>query len=134
MIVPVYCHDVKGRPSPPKTRFIVPGSGFRWRVSHDSSGSARLTLAHLSFSPDPGKGGPAGPPFGFRDRGTGEGQAFIFFAASVRAGTTWNRSPQIPYVATLKIGASGSLLIATITFDEPIPARCWMAPEMPQAT
>ena len=36
-------------------------------------------------------------------------------------------------VATLKMGASGSLLTATITFEVFIPARCWIAPEMPQA-
>ena len=30
-------------------------------------------------------------------------------------------------------GASGSLLIATMTLDDDIPARCWMAPEIPQA-
>ena len=60
-------------------------------------------------------------------------QALSFFAASVIAGTIWKRSPTMPYVATLKIGASGSLLIATMTFDEPIPARCWIAPETPHA-
>jgi hypothetical protein len=32
----------------------------------------------------------------------------------------------------LKIGASGSLLMATITFDVRIPARCWIAPETPK--
>jgi len=34
----------------------------------------------------------------------------------------------------LKIGASLSLLIATIVFDVRMPAMCWMAPEMPTAT
>jgi hypothetical protein len=32
----------------------------------------------------------------------------------------------------LKMGASGSLFTAQITFEVRIPARCWMAPEMPQ--
>ena len=32
-----------------------------------------------------------------------------------------------------KIGASASLLIATITFEPFMPARCWIAPEMPIA-
>ena len=31
----------------------------------------------------------------------------------------------------MKIGASLSLLIATIVFDVRMPARCWIAPEMP---
>ncbi len=33
----------------------------------------------------------------------------------------------------MKNGASGSLLIATITFDELTPAKCWIAPEIPIA-
>jgi hypothetical protein len=33
----------------------------------------------------------------------------------------------------LKIGASASLLIATMCLDDDIPARCWIAPLMPQA-
>jgi hypothetical protein len=36
--------------------------------------------------------------------------------------------------ASSKIGASGSLLIATMVFNVCIPARCWMAPEIPTAT
>src|SRR5437867_4029664 len=32
------------------------------------------------------------------------------------------------------MGASASLLIATMYFDDDMPARCWMAPLMPQAT
>ena len=32
------------------------------------------------------------------------------------------------------MGASASLLMATITFDDDMPARCWMAPLMPAAT
>ena len=34
---------------------------------------------------------------------------------------------------TWKMGASGSLLIATITLESFMPARCWIAPEMPMA-
>ena len=56
------------------------------------------------------------------------------FNAATSAGTTSNRSPTMPKSATSKIGASGSLLIATITCDPFIPTRCWMAPEMPSAT
>jgi len=32
------------------------------------------------------------------------------------------------------VGASGSLLIATMVFEVCMPARCWIAPEMPTAT
>jgi hypothetical protein len=38
-----------------------------------------------------------------------------------------------PKSAISKIGASGSLFTATIVFEVCIPARCWMAPEMPRA-
>jgi len=34
-----------------------------------------------------------------------------------------------PKSATRKIGASGSLLMATMCFDDDMPARCWIAPE-----
>ena len=34
---------------------------------------------------------------------------------------------------TWKIGASASLLTATMTLESFMPARCWMAPEMPTA-
>ena len=69
--------------------------------------------------------------------GDGEGGGHSAFAARTAlatSGTIWKMSPTIPYVATLKMGASGSLLNATITFEVPIPARCWIAPEMPHAT
>src|ERR1051326_7953325 len=58
---------------------------------------------------------------------------FACFTSSVSAGTIWKRSPTTPRSATRKIGASGSLLIATMCFDDDIPARCWIAPEMPAA-
>ena len=60
-------------------------------------------------------------------------QDFIFFTASVTAGRIWKRSPTTPKSALEKTGASGSLLIATITLAVDMPARCWIAPEMPQA-
>ena len=53
--------------------------------------------------------------------------------SSVSAGTTVNRSPTTPKSAKEKIGASGSLLMATMYCEVCMPARCWMAPEMPQA-
>ena len=53
---------------------------------------------------------------------------------SVAAGRTVCRSPTTPKSTSSKIGASGSLLTATIVFDVCMPARCWIAPEMPLAT
>ena len=53
---------------------------------------------------------------------------------SINLGTTSNRSPTIPKSATLKICASGSLLMTTTVSAVCMPARCCMAPEMPTAT
>ena len=52
---------------------------------------------------------------------------------SVSSGMILNRSPTRPMSATWKIGASSSLLIAMIVFESFMPARCWIAPEMPIA-
>src|SRR5438067_2620971 len=52
---------------------------------------------------------------------------------SVSSGTSLNRSPTSPRSATWKIGASSSLLIATMSFESFMPARCWIAPDMPIA-
>ena len=54
-------------------------------------------------------------------------------AASAR-GTISFRSPTTPRSAYSKIGACGSLLIATIVPEPCIPTLCWIAPEMPTAT
>src|SRR5687767_5824137 len=54
--------------------------------------------------------------------------------SSVACGSTVLRSPTTPKSTSSKIGASSSLLTATIVFDVCMPARCWMAPEMPLAT
>ncbi len=59
--------------------------------------------------------------------------AFRRHSFSVSSGTTLNRSPTRPMSATWKIGASSSLLIATMTLESFMPARCWIAPEMPTA-
>ena len=64
---------------------------------------------------------------------TVRGTAFAYSFA-VNSGTILNRSPTRPMSATWKIGASSSLLIAMMTFESFIPARCWIAPEMPTAT
>lgn len=57
-----------------------------------------------------------------------------FFTCSANLGTASNKSATKPTSATWKIGASGSLLMATIILDSFIPAKCWIAPEMPMAT
>ena len=44
--------------------------------------------------------------------------------AAISAGTTSNRSPTMPKSATSKIGASASLLTATIVRAPFIPTRC----------
>src|SRR3989440_184025 len=51
--------------------------------------------------------------------------------SSVSFGTISWRSPTTPRSAYSKIGAFGSLLIATTTFDPCMPTLCWIAPEMP---
>src|SRR6185295_11073157 len=51
-----------------------------------------------------------------------------FSISSVRAGTTWNRSPTTPRSAIFRIGASGSFVIATIRFAPFMPTRCCSAP------
>ncbi len=62
--------------------------------------------------------------------GAAEGHPLL--SASLIAGTTSCRSPITAYVALVTIGASASVLIARITFDDAQPAQCWMAPLMPQ--
>ena len=39
----------------------------------------------------------------------------------------------MPRSATEKIGASWSLLMATMFLEPFMPTRCWVAPEIPQA-
>ena len=53
--------------------------------------------------------------------------------ALVNMGTISSASPTIPYVATLKIGAEASRLMATMMSADDMPARCWIWPLMPQA-
>jgi len=48
--------------------------------------------------------------------------------------TLWDSAVKVTKSATSKIGASGSLLIATIVREPFMPTRCWIAPEMPSAT
>src|SRR5690606_32988263 len=55
-------------------------------------------------------------------------------SAASSSGSTVNRSPTRPTSAISKIGASASLLIATIVPASLMPVRCWIAPLMPTAT
>ncbi len=56
------------------------------------------------------------------------------YSLPVSSGTRVKRSPTRPTSATWKMGASSSLLMATMILLSFMPARCWMAPEMPTAT
>jgi hypothetical protein len=90
---------------------------------------ARTKTSGPSPSPSPGRSRPdagrASPGRAFQPRRR--------VISSVSAGTTLNKSPTMPKSARSKIGASGSLLIAAMTLEVCMPARCWMAPEIPIA-
>ena len=73
-------------------------------------------------------------PRGREPRRDGAHQALLARINSVSLGTIWWRSPTTPRSENSKIGAFGSLLIATITFELCMPTLCWIAPEIPQAT
>lgn len=53
---------------------------------------------------------------------------------SVKTGRSCFRSATAKTSATSPMGASRSVLIATTNSDFFMPARCWIAPEIPQAT
>ncbi len=53
--------------------------------------------------------------------------------ASINFGNTLCTSPTIPRSATEKMGASWSLLMATMFFEFFMPTMCWVAPEIPHA-
>src|SRR4029453_13290955 len=57
-------------------------------------------------------------------------QDFLWRTSSVSLGTTSFRSPTTPRSQKSKIGALGSLLIATITPELCMPTLCWIAPEI----
>ena len=57
----------------------------------------------------------------------------LAFTASVSLGTILLRSPTTPRSENSKIGASASLLMATMFSEFCIPTLCWIAPEMPAA-
>ncbi len=74
---------------------------------------------------------PAALAGGWRSRPGG--QPLRLLISSVAAGRTVCRSPTTPKSTSSKIGASSSLLTATMVFEVCMPARCWIAPEMPFA-
>ena len=51
--------------------------------------------------------------------------------SSVSAGSTWKRSPTTPRSASLRIGASGSFVMATMRREPFMPTACCSAPLMP---
>ena len=61
-------------------------------------------------------------------------QLFRCRTSSVSFGTISCRSPTTPRSQNSKIGAFGSLLIATTVPEPCMPTLCWIAPEIPQAT
>ena len=68
-----------------------------------------------------------------RRGGHPERQPFLALTASVSLGMILLRSPTTPRSENSKIGAFGSLLIATMFSADCMPTLCWMAPEMPAA-
>lgn len=120
-----------------------------WSMSHPASPTIGIGIGEETSSG--GRSGPRPlptPPAGGQARkepparlpralcSGSPGSRFLysrFLSSADSAGTTLNKSPTTPYCASLKIGASGSLLIATMTLAVRIPARCWIAPEIPQA-
>ena len=58
---------------------------------------------------------------------------FRAFSAAVSLGRILFRSPTTPRSENSKIGAFGSLLIATMFSEDCMPTLCWIAPEMPAA-
>src|SRR6266849_6622563 len=59
--------------------------------------------------------------------------ALRFFTSVVSCGRMVRTSPTTPRSTTEKMGACSSLLMATMYLEPFIPARCWIAPLMPQA-
>jgi hypothetical protein len=58
---------------------------------------------------------------------------FAFFTSSISGGTISNRLPTAATSAISKMGASASLLMATMVREPFMPTMCWMAPLMPSA-
>src|SRR3990172_1400768 len=75
------------------------------------------------------KKGASGLPFLFSYLSSAAYADFSSLNFAIRTGKTSLKSQTIPKWATLKIFASLSLLIATMTFDPKWPAICDMAPE-----
>src|SRR6478672_5977443 len=85
--------------------------------------NAHTRLAHVARSPKYDTGNPTRR----HDRRRCQ-------SAASNSGSSLNKSPTRPMSAISKIGASASLLMATIVPASLIPVRCWIAPLMPMAT
>lgn len=118
------------------TRVSSPIVVSRWPASQIDARDSSTQRPNPAGAPDlPGSGTrPGAAPRRERRPGVGARSYLRAVISSVAVGTTVLRSPMTPKSASSKIGASGSLLMATIVFDVCMPARCWMAPEMPTAT
>ena len=84
----------------------------------------------------PSVGGPTasiGPNGGAKSIGRATAPQPRARTSSVSFGTISCRSPTTPTSQKSKIGAFGSLLIATMVPDPCMPTLCWIAPEIPQA-
>ena len=126
---------------------VVTGGGVE-RAARQAAHGVRRRVRALGLADDRGRR--AGPPRpalsgahharrpgregGRGVRGASGAQPLRLVISSVAAGRTVCRSPTTPKSTSSKIGASSSLLTATIVFEVCMPARCWIAPEMPLAT
>ena len=90
-------------------------------------GGGHRLFEQLDLDPD-GAGLHAGP------RGNDEIAHALLLIFSVSRGRTSNRSRTTPYWATSKMGAVGSVLMATISSAPRMPSRCSGAPLIPTAT
>src|SRR5690606_11687943 len=107
--------------------------GDRLGVHGRGGGVIEIGHIHRAYRrPHPGAGRPAAAGRS-RVRWPRRGPLPRLRLSSIACGATLNRSPTTPQSAISKIGASGSLLTATMTREVCIPARCWIAPEIPSA-
>ena len=85
------------------------------------------------FARQPGGRGGAGAARVRLPAGPGRAGQLLALRASINFGNTLCTSPTIPRSATEKMGASWSLLMATMFFEFFMPTMCWVAPEIPHA-
>ena len=116
-----------GTPPPPPG--VLPSASRGLPACVDGRRRGQLSRPHRhgwAVEPAAGRARPSTGPVG-----AGQPRAL---SASISCGSTLCTSPTIPRSATEKMGASWSLLMATMFFEFFMPTRCWVAPEIPQAT